>query len=128
MKRIQQKRTKGWKAPPNSASCTRGLGRKYGNPFPAGRVVPWNLELRDRVADWCDRNDWRCLDHFNYFVLRDPVPNAQEAVRLFERYVLPLWIEDGRLEALRDKDYLMCFCKEGKPCHVDSIIRYLTTP
>ena len=38
-KRIQRKRTKGWRMPPNCVSCTRP--GKYGNPFPIdGGDVP----------------------------------------------------------------------------------------
>lgn len=94
-KRIQRKRTKGWKMPENTVSVTRP-GR-YGNPFVVGES--------------------------GYFHERNITVTADNCLTLFERYckdrsrLLPRW-----LEPLRGKD-LACFCGEGEPCHGDILLR-----
>lgn len=43
--RVQRRRTKGWRMPPNTVSVTRP-GR-FGNPFPPGKVGPMGREPID---------------------------------------------------------------------------------
>jgi len=94
--RIQQKRTKGFKLPPNSVSVARP--HKHGNPF----VVGWHVEC------WTEKV---CL-----------VKNSQDAVDFYRAFATkklrddPHWFDD-----VRGKN-VSCFCKVGEPCHADVIL------
>lgn len=95
-KRIQLKRTRGWKMPPNTVKVDRST--MWGNPFDVsnpphdvGDVVEWyrwwlNNEL---AAPWCK---W-----------------AGPYVKMEAR------------RHLRGKN-LACWCKEGGPCHADVLL------
>ena len=94
-KRIQRKRTKGYRLPDGAVYV--GRPTIYGNPFKVGAPHP--------IHGW-------------------PM-SAQEAVDLFrhsyskmDRYDLQ---HDERLEKLRGKD-LACFCRLDQPCHADVLI------
>lgn len=104
--RIQRKRTKGWRMPPNTISVARP-GR-YGNPyFPLcglgfgnitddGRTMPWPLRTNtDMVAHF--------REHMRLMKLHEP--------ERFENYVAPL----------RGKN-VACFCKLSDPCHGDVLL------
>lgn len=105
-KRIQRKRTKGWRMPPNTVSVTRP-GR-WGNPFVVGFVVPdeWTS-----VLDNADRF------HFMKFEC-GYVDSPENAVMLFEKYVTPTL----DVSELKGKN-LACFCPLDKPCHADVLLR-----
>lgn len=98
--RIQRKRTKGWKAPPNTVSVTRP--GPWGNPFTVG----------------C--NAWRFSAGVPY-----PVPETIDEVLADYRYCLEalLAINPDKLKPLWGKN-LMCFCALDKPCHADILLDY----
>jgi hypothetical protein len=106
MKRIQRKRVKGWRMPPNTVSITRP--GKWGNPY---RVVETNT-----------KGCWNVIyygDGIEYMVgMALPKEMAVKmAIQEFRHSV-----GDGMdLEELNGKD-LACFCKEGEPCHGDVLI------
>jgi hypothetical protein len=94
-KRIQRKRTRGYKLPPNTVCVTRPS--KWGNPFrvgdTCGAVVITNAQMavdlhRDMVLDIFCAYDFR--------------------LRLRKE--------------LRGKN-LACWCKVGTPCHADILLR-----
>jgi len=113
-KRIQRKRTKGWKMPPNTVYV--GRPSKWGNPF-TERV--WGLDLalklfRDAAnGTWCPSTlpsnfeDWQFNDaHYNGSVWRgDLGRHPLELIR----------------EELRGKD-LACWCPLDQPCHADVLL------
>lgn len=92
--RIQRRRTKGYRLPPNARSVTRPS--RWGNPF--------NL-LRDYAGRFAFASEARaaCLADFRRY--------AEERARR----------EPGWLAPLRGKD-LACYCKPGEPCHADVLI------
>jgi Domain of unknown function (DUF4326) len=111
-KRIQRKRTKGWKMPEGAVSVTR---RPYGNPFDVGQ--------------YCMRGDFRTVAgqmamiytcttkeyaDSRYTLIATP----KEAVEWFRWYV-------GRTRKnfpeLRGKD-LVCWCPLNRPCHADVLL------
>lgn len=104
--RIQIKRTKGWRMPPNTVSVTRP-GR-FGNPYRVGLVA---CGCRSVVE--CTHNSFRC-------------ETADEAVAAFRA-----WVDDvlangnGRfkrdIETLRGKN-LACWCPLDQPCHADVLL------
>lgn len=107
-KRIQRKRTKGWRMPPNTVSiCRPG---KFGNPFSIESCIDAGFAQDvqgarqmcvDTFRDWLetgDRSEW-------FF---------QDGVELRKKIL-------DNIGELRGKD-LACFCKEGEPCHGDVLI------
>jgi len=93
-KRIQRKRVKGWRMPPNTVSiCRPG---KFGNPFV--------------VTD--GRTTIEAIGAFRIWLENDGVhANMQKQKQI---------ILDSLCE-IRGKD-LACFCKEGDPCHGDVLL------
>lgn len=103
--RIQRKRSKGWKMPPNTVAVTRGT--IWGNPFSvAPGVRPGSTVggARGYIA----------------------VPTVDDAVACFAEMLAC----DGpaadalrsRLPELRGKD-LACWCPLDQPCHADVLLR-----
>lgn len=97
-KRIQRKRVKGWRKPPDVVSVSRP-GR-YGNPFRVG----------ERYEDYGQPGV--------YFTA-----TLENCLELFEAYAVGRALgEPEWLEPLRGKD-LACWCKEGERCHADILIQ-----
>ena len=99
-KRIQIKRTRGWKMPPNTVKVTRpGL---WGNPFIVNPHV--------KPGGWSGAA----------YICVPTVEDAVECFRLFVTEVKPELAERARRE-LAGK-HLACFCKVGSPCHADVLL------
>ena len=110
-KRIQRKRVKGWKTPPNTVYV--GRPTKWGNPFKVGMLVEF---------DWFTVFDG--VDKLHYITRNHKVTTPQEAVYLFEKYCAP------RLKGIEfhlNGKNLSCFCPIGEPCHADVLIRLANT-
>lgn len=102
--RIQRKRTKGWRMPENTVYV--GRGSKWGNPFVVGKPVP-KIWLHGEF-DYFDTKQY----------LHDAiVPTAQEAVRLFAKYVL----DKEAAQELRGKNQA-CWCALDGPCHANQLL------
>ena len=109
-KRVQRKRTKGWRMPANTVYV--GRGTKWGNPFQIGKDY-WNFgEDRFKTVtqqDACDAyrmllmTDW-CTARLLFTV---------QAQRYKRR------VPD--IEKLRGKD-LACWCPLDQPCHADVLL------
>jgi hypothetical protein len=97
-KRIQRKRTKGWRMPEGAVYV--GRGSKWGNPYPVGKGLwtptGWVAEAshEDAVASFTDDIRWGACD----------VPEPEEI----------------RAE-LAGKD-LACWCPLDQPCHADVLL------
>lgn len=100
-KRIQRKRTKGWRMPENAVYV--GRPTKWGNPF----------EVNSKPCS-C-RSVGEC-DHI--------FMTTQEAVEMYEKQFSDLK-KNGRLFValgeLRGKD-LACWCPLDQPCHADVLL------
>lgn len=93
MKRIQMKRTKGWRKPDNTVYV--GRPTKWGNPYHVGEVIDGEQLTQEAVVEL-----------FRAAVSRnDPI----------------LRFRPDDLELLRGKN-LACWCREGTPCHADVLI------
>lgn len=115
MKRIQRKRTKGWKMPENAKYV--GRPTKWGNPF---KLTPDGCILYYKTgkligSPWCY---WSATGGFE----------VKDVVELYGHWL------DGKLQKdhpylptppsideLKGKD-LACFCSLSSPCHVDAIL------
>lgn len=101
-KRIQRKRTKGWKLPPNTVCVTRP-GR-WGNPFYPG----------SRHMDSATPTREECVERFRRHLA-------------FMAQALPVKLA-GLLEPLRGKD-LACWCAvDNQPCHADVWLALANSP
>lgn len=111
-KRIQRKRTEGWRMPENAVSVTRP--GKYGNPFKVG------LWFRRIASDW---SVWsRSTDGQRGPFGDECVESLEQSLELFADYAPKrLTWDRGWLEPLRGKD-LACWCKEGATCHADILL------
>lgn len=107
-KRIQRKRTKGWRTPANTVYV--GRPTKWGNPFVVGHFVP---------DAWYNLFD--ALDHNYYFQLSKKIGTVQEAVGLYFKYVVPR-LHRFKIYELRGKN-LSCWCPIGRPCHADILLK-----
>lgn len=98
--RVQRKRSKGWRMPPNTVSvCRPG---KWGNPFAIGRAA------RDVPES---------------FIGRTP-RDAAEAVALYRALLLEHGLPTGcDLSEIRGKN-LACWCPMGAPCHADVLLEF----
>lgn len=109
-KRVQRKRTKGWKKPEGAVYV--GRGSKWGNPFTVEPLpgTGWKLTAPDDP----ERN-WG----------PERRPLVSFAVYLFEEAVLMgLYDVPGPKDIcveLAGKD-LMCWCPLDQPCHADVLL------
>jgi hypothetical protein len=98
--RIQLRRTRGWRMPPNTVKVTRPS--QWGNPFRVG-----NLDFRRYVPF-----------------------DAESAVERFAEWLaagrLPVTKADVRRE-LAGKN-LACWCAIGSPCHADVLLELANRP
>lgn len=97
--RIQLRRTKGWRVPPNTVKVDR-TNKKYGNIFTIG----------------CNPSEFSAA-------LPPFCATIEEAVKCY-RYYADTWmaLTDGRwITPLRGKN-LACWCKPGEPCHADVLL------
>ena len=98
--RVQRKRTKGWRMPPNTVYV--GRPTKWGNPFRAGYE---NIMLPGRL-----------------------VADKRHAWRLFQAHapLSPKLVLSAKAE-LRGKN-LACYCQLDQPCHADVLLEIANEP
>ncbi len=117
MKRIQRKRTRGWKIPKN----TFYVGRPYdfGNPFRLiNGVIYYYFINRKILSHWIIYDD----NKSDY--------TMSDIMYFYEMWVTGKLTDDIGLppvpdiELLRGKD-LACWCALDKPCHADVLIKLL---
>ena len=95
--RIQRRRTRGWKMPPNTVSVTRP--RQWGNPF--------------RVSDGaCGHPDCDIGAHCP--------TTPEDAVAAFRSWITPDYTKRAQQE-LRGKN-LACWFPIGAVCHADALL------
>ena len=118
MKRVQRKRTKGWKMPENCKYVGRPTA--WGNPFkltPDGWIMCYSTNRK--ILD-----PWILWSATGGFCLKD-------IVELYERWIKGELLKYGYLPIppdigeLSGKD-LACFCSLSSPCHADILIELLT--
>lgn len=102
MKRIQRKRTKGWRQPPNTRYC--GRGTIHGNDNRIG-------EINHNTGKPMTREE--TVQFFRTDIEKHIRIMGEDA--FIKKYLLPLMKYEN----------LSCFCPIDKPCHVDVWIEYL---
>ena len=97
--RIQLRRVKGWRMPPNTVNCARP--NRYGNDFRVGEDYSFYLPGAEKAtAAQCAELHRRFLE-----AAIEADPQAAELMR----------------KRLRGKN-LACWCKIGEPCHADVLL------
>lgn len=122
MKRIQRKRTYGWRMPENAIYC--GRPSMWSNPFRMmGDIVYFNAGYRRMcLGKWVplDLPDGVDTDILSLFkkMLYDvnSLPVETEVKEHFMRI-------RANIMKLKDHD-LLCWCTPDKPCHVDVLIEF----
>ncbi len=106
-RRIQRKRTKGWRMPPNTAYV--GRPTKWGNPFTAEQYWDAGYSGSHEVAlGHCVDAHRALMEGHNHWAHRStghPKPDVSE---------------------LRGKN-LACWCALDKPCHADVLLEVANT-
>ena len=105
-KRIQRKRTKGWRMPEGAVYV--GRGTKWGNPFVVG----------------IDGTRTECFDLYvklaaGYLCISKPLAHV-------ERQSIAYAALAGAGRELRGKD-LACWCPLDQPCHADVLLEIANT-
>jgi hypothetical protein len=117
MKRIQRKRTKGWRMPENATYV--GRPSKFGNPF---KLTPdgWILYYKQNklIGDpWC-------------YWSETGGHSLEDIILLYEKWItgkLPKWLPKvPDISTLKGKD-LVCWCPLDRPCHADILLKLLNS-
>jgi uncharacterized protein DUF4326 len=127
-KRIQRKRTKGWRMPEGAVYV--GRPSTYGNPFSIEQVKGW--------PRWASSAPWQVVgpDGRIYHPDDDRKPivgraaaerhgrnlAARKAVDLFVE-MLRIFEPEEQILSLRNKD-LACWCPLDQPCHADVLLEF----
>jgi hypothetical protein len=122
-RRIQRRRTKGWRAPAGAVYV--GRGSRWGNPctqirMPALDGSEWEREGRLGKTSG-QRHAFVHPDKtITWHLVQDATP--EQAVAMYRR-----WLADRRdlaaaaREQLAGRD-LMCWCPPDRPCHADVLL------
>lgn len=119
MKRIQRKRTKGWRIPENTIYV--GRPSKWGNPIKLeGDCIFIDAGYRRKI-----------FDRWVYYRLGfiDDVLHIYELILQGTPFVnkdLQYWsdkFKENNIIELKGKN-LACFCPLNKPCHADILLKY----
>jgi hypothetical protein len=100
-KRIQRKRTKGWRMPEGAMSVTRP-GR-FGNPFTVKQCHEAGYATKVNAARICVEAYRAWMLGEKHWAHAIPMPAPPD------------------VSSLRGKD-LACWCKPGDPCHADVLL------
>lgn len=118
-KRIQRKRTVGWRKPEGTINCTRP--GKYGNPFKAiGNDILLDVSFRfgKPTWRWWQYGDTHQVTMFFKFLLDGTFDTITDTdIQHWVKHFKDLNLK----ETLRDHD-LMCFCSLSDDCHVDVLL------
>lgn len=126
-KRIQLRRTKGWRKPEGTIVVSRPS--RYGNPFKVGALVrdpgPWNSPAcpYDGFMEPGVYQASGLAGPYDYEIRR--IRDAADAVALFTPYVVfhdDVYPPEAIRRELGGRD-LACWCGVGDPCHGDEWIR-----
>jgi len=118
MKRIQRKRTKGWRMPENTIYV--GRPTIYGNPFKVGTKFWTNRDFLVEIVNLEQSLYW-----YKQWMNQEPskvYPVAWNKRNDDGDFVL---ITRPDLKKLHGYTALACWCKEGEPCHADVLIELL---
>lgn len=121
-KRIQLRRTKGWRKPPGVIVCTRPHS-PYANPFRVVYLGPRRWQCNDAIWPTKAKASAEAARLFRAWILDDHLPSS-----IRERTWAPLFFGAARDRILNDAPHLLrghdlaCWCALDAPCHVDTVL------
>jgi hypothetical protein len=115
-KRIQRKRTKGWRMPEGAVCVDRSTG--FGNPFPVAKG--WASKGGEEVAVWAVGTFEGPAMWFTD-TKGEATKLAVDAYRAWLHKPAQRRLRDKAVLALRGKD-LACWCPLEQPCHADVLL------
>jgi hypothetical protein len=128
-RRIQRRRTKGWRAPADAVYV--GRGSRWGNPctqvrYPALDGTEWEQEGRLGKTSGQQHAFIHPDKTVTWHLVQDATP--EQAVELYRRWLAqrPELAVAAR-EQLAGRD-LMCWCPLGQPCHADALLELANAP
>jgi len=129
--RVQRKRTRGWKMPPNTVCVDRKT--KWGNPFAIGETFIALIKPNSKT-DWQGDGFWDCnsveetitdnksaVENFTQLLLDGEIEFFTEKNGQAKKHLKFAAIEEIK-EGLKGKN-LACWCKPGDPCHADVLLK-----
>jgi hypothetical protein len=124
--RVQLRRTKGWRMPPNTVSVARPV--PWGNPYVVVRdQMRWDGETVDDDGEIVEHGPWLCKLHperLAGFWFRTKAEAVAKAVEMFRWRLTEPFVREPmreRLGELRGKN-LACWCPLNGPCHADVLL------
>lgn len=122
-KRIQRKRTKGYKMPPGAVYV--GRPTKWGNPFrltPDGWIECYsiNRNILNPWIIWSISGGFSLIDILQLYEL-------WVVGMMAEKLFLPKPPSNQMFETLRGHD-LFCWCPLDRPCHADILLKLANQP
>ncbi|MFJ8995563.1 DUF4326 domain-containing protein [Streptomyces sp. NPDC102279] len=128
-RRIQRRRTKGWRAPADAVYV--GRGSRWGNPctqvrYPALDGSEWEREGRLGKTSGQHHAFVHPDKTITSHLVKDATP--EQAVAMYRRWLerMPSLAIAAR-EQLAGRD-LMCWCPTGQPCHADVLLEIANPP
>ena len=120
MKRIQRKRTKGWKMPPTAKYV--GRPTQWGNPFVVSqnKTGAW-LITDDRTGEHVGRLGHDGIYKTKRLALEDAVDFFRVDIEDTVEPDLSLF-----LAPLLEYEEVACWCPLDSPCHADVLIEFLS--
>jgi Domain of unknown function (DUF4326) len=117
-RRIQRRRTAGWKLPEGAICVTRP--GKWGNPFVVGEAIERDSDLWPYIADLVPGIDDELFPGAKLSSVT--LSRAEDAVEAHFRWFL----EQPALMITVERELgghdLACYCKPGAPCHADTLL------
>lgn len=119
-RRIQRRRTAGWRMPPNTVYVGRTRGgfafaKAYANPFRVGGWFKIGDPRRAGFA-WLEAHPDYADGTFT------KIESREQAVAFFKLYRERYPFTEAELAEIRGKD-LACWCPLDQPCHADVLLR-----
>jgi hypothetical protein len=112
-RRIQRKRTAGWRLPENTVIVDRTT--RFGNPFTVADAIEAGHTNPERAV----------VSHYTAW-LDDTGTHYPDVIHTGKRSFDRRWVL-ANLHLLRGKD-LCCPCKVGQPCHADDLLIRANSP
>ena len=113
--RIQRKRTKGFKLPPNTLCATRP--GEFSNPFRVGGY----FKIGGRFGTISMLYTEACSKEYADETYTH-IETSEQAVAMFREYRRKHPFTPEQIAKLRAADYVACFCPLDQPCHADVLL------
>jgi hypothetical protein len=120
--RIQRKRTKGWKMPPNTIVVDRSSG--FGNPFP---ISKGKSTYMGKTSDVWVVGTWEGPAMWFRDTKAEATKLAIDAYRAWIKAPRQQDLLTSVKRKLRGKN-LACWCTQGQPCHADVLLEIANEP